>query len=80
MPCNLKELSEMEDPVGKKLADLEIRFTEQEKTVQELSDIVSKQWDLIDRLTRRLENTHDRLSVLEEDMPANSAVEKPPHY
>ena len=70
----------MEDPVGKKLDDLEIRFTEQEQMVQELSDIVSKQWDLIDRLTRRIERTHDRLTVLEEDAPLNSADEKPPHY
>ncbi|HCQ71056.1 MAG: hypothetical protein CL570_08325 [Alphaproteobacteria bacterium] len=75
-----------------KLYDIEALITHQEQQIQDLSDMVAKQWDEIERLKRRLNRTQEKLNVVEE--VANSAtksdggasvsdiaaMEKPPHY
>ncbi|MEX0582887.1 MAG: SlyX family protein [Sneathiella sp.] len=64
----------------KRLIDLELKFTEQEQTISELSDMVNRQWQEIERLKRKLVSTHDRILSLEDTLPASPDAEKPPHY
>ena len=47
----------------------------------ELSDMVAKQWKLIDQMELRLKRLENRLSSVEAELPDGaSANEKPPHY
>ena len=48
----------------------------------ELSDMVAKQWKLIDRMEIRLKRLENRISSVEAELPDGgvSANEKPPHY
>ncbi|WP_339634822.1 SlyX family protein [uncultured Sneathiella sp.] len=64
----------------KRLTDLELKFTEQEQTIGELSDMVNRQWQEIELLKRKLVSAHDRIISLEGTLPASSDAEKPPHY
>ncbi len=64
----------------KRLTELELKFTEQEQTISDLSDIVNRQWQEIEALKRKLVSAHDRLLSLEDTLPATPDAEKPPHY
>ena len=66
--------------IEKRLTDLELKFTEQEQTIHELSDMVNRQWQEIEQLKRKLITAHDRILTLEDAMPAGPENEKPPHY
>ncbi len=52
---------------------------EQGQALNELSDIVNRQWQEIEQLKRKLTHAHDRIVTLEEAAPA-AENEKPPHY
>ena len=67
----------MED---KRLTDLELKFMEQEQAISELSDIVTRQWQQIEALQRKLSHAHERIVTLEDAVPTTPANEKPPHY
>ncbi|TNE38894.1 MAG: SlyX family protein [Alphaproteobacteria bacterium] len=62
-----------------RLTDLEIRLAEQDQTLQDLSDMVNRQWQEIELLKRKLTQANDRIVTLEEALP-DAAAEKPPHY
>lgn len=62
-----------------RIVDLEIQVTHQATTIDDLSQMVSKQWDSIDRLTRQIRNLQEAIVELEENAPA-PANQKPPHY
>lgn len=64
----------------KRLNELEIQIAEQDRTLQEMSEMVSQQWDEIDRLKRKLTTANERIVSLEENLPQNDSIEKPPHY
>lgn len=64
----------------RRLNDLELKFMEQEQSLNDLSDIVNKQWEEIEKLRRQLSRTGDRIESLEESLPDSTPVEKPPHY
>ncbi len=75
-----------------KFIELEALISHQEQQIQDLSDMVTKQWDEIDLLKARLNKTQAKLKSVEDI--ANSATksgdamsvsdfadaEKPPHY
>ena len=75
-----------------KLYDIEALITHQEEQIQDLSDMVAKQWDEIENLKRRLRRTQEKLNVVEDVANAATksddassvsdlaAMEKPPHY
>ena len=73
-----------------KIDDLEIMIAHQDKQIQELNEIVTRQWDEIDALKKRLQLTHDKIQELEynvNDSGENNmsvsdeaAANKPPHY
>lgn len=59
-----------------RLTDLERHVAHLEATQQDLSDIIARQWDQIDRLTRAFHSMHERLQSVE---PAPES-RPPPHY
>ncbi len=62
-----------------RVVDLEIQITHQANTIEDLSQMVSRQWDIMDRLTRQVKMLQDTLVELEENLPP-PGNEKPPHY
>lgn len=62
-----------------RIIELETRLAEQERTLQEISDVLVHQEKLIERLTARLTASDDRITELEAGLPV-PANEKPPHY
>lgn len=66
-----------------KIDALEEKSTHQERQLQDLSDMVSKQWSLIERLGGQLSKANSRLESLENNNPESAPSmtdEKPPHY
>lgn len=62
-----------------RLTELEIRFEEQQRTIQELSDVVYQQQRAIDALRAELERLRQRLQAEPGIVDVNER-EKPPHY
>jgi SlyX protein len=63
-----------------RLVQAEETIAHQAKTIDELSAMVARQWDVIDALQRRVDHMIGRMSALEENLPAPAASEKPPHW
>ena len=63
-----------------RLTTLEIRAAEQEKTIEELSGQIAEQWQVIERMKRKLDALTDRFLVLEEQSAPDVPVTKPPHW
>lgn len=64
-----------------RLTELEVRVAFQERTIQELNDVVTRQQQEIDRLARELASLKDQLHTLEPSPVANRDEETPPpHY
>ncbi|MBM3365759.1 MAG: SlyX family protein [Betaproteobacteria bacterium] len=62
-----------------RIAELEHRLTEQDRTISDLSEMVVAQWNKIDLLERRLKELRDEFEVSNEAL--NKAPEPPPpHY
>jgi SlyX protein len=59
-----------------RLAALESHVAHQDAACQDMSDMIARQWEDIDRLIRTVKLLHDQLAVLQ---PAPEA-KKPPHY
>lgn len=62
------------------LTDIEMTLAHQTKQIDELSEIVQKQWDEIDRLKKMLSRADARITELEDVKADPNAIEKPPHY
>ncbi len=64
-----------------KIAELEVKLSHQEKQIADLSDMVTEQWKLIEKLGGLLSKADARIEHLENYSPAPSLLdEKPPHY
>lgn len=65
-----------------RIAELEIKFMEQEHTLESLSEQVYLQQKEIARLTQNIEIMKDRLKAMAGQSPIASAAEEtpPPHY
>lgn len=63
-----------------RLTTLEIRYSEQEKTIAELSDQLAEQWKTIERMQRKLDVLTARFLALEEQSGPDVPVTRPPHY
>lgn len=63
-----------------RLVELEIRVALQEKTIEELSSVVTEQWKTIDQVTKKLNALTDRFLLLEEQTAPEVPVTKPPHW
>lgn len=70
----------MEENLEERVVDLEIQITHQATTIDDLSEMVSKQWQMIDRLQRQIGALKEAVAELEEGGEAPAANKKPPHY
>jgi SlyX protein len=61
--------------------DLEIRFMHQERTIQELNDIVCRQELAIERLERDMRTLREQVKLLLPSLSRTAEEEEaPPHY
>ena len=64
-----------------RLTELENRYMQQERTIQELFDAVYRQQQLIDRLGREMEQVREQLEIaLPSLVERPEDEEPPPHY
>jgi SlyX protein len=63
-----------------RLAALEMRSTEQERVIDDMSGQIAEQWTAIEKLQKRLDTLTGRFLVLEEQSGAEDADTKPPHW
>ncbi|WP_262692524.1 SlyX family protein [Kordiimonas aestuarii] len=70
----------MSEQSDSRISDLEVKFAFQQETIDSLNDIVTKQWALIDRLTRRLDKLQNDMADLEAGRTDAKADPPPPHY
>jgi SlyX protein len=77
-PSNVdKEGAQLEE----RLAELEIRLAFQDRTIQELNDVVTVQQGMIDRMVRELEALRAHLRSIAPTLVASRSEETPPpHY
>jgi len=70
-----------EKALSERIDVLETRLVHREREIEELNEIVARQWQAIDDLTRRLGAMGGRLQAVEDraDTPAG-AEPPPPHY
>ncbi len=66
----------MTDTTDARIVELEIRYTQQEHVIDQLSEVLRDQQRQIDRLTRAIEDLQAPQGS-EGDAPAN---DPPPHY
>ena len=64
-------------PMEDRITELEIRFTHQQDTIDQLSELVRTQQDAIDRLSKAVKMLEGRLKGEGEEIRGN---EPPPHY
>ena len=60
-----------------RIIELEIRYTHQQRLLEELSGVVAEQGRVLDRLTKELLSLRTRVADLAPEEPGN---EPPPHY
>jgi len=68
-----------QDDTTERLDALEAIVAEQQQTIDELNEMVTKQWDAHEKLKHQLAKMTDQLQDLEENQPA-PPNQKAPHY
>ena len=63
-----------------RLTALEMRTTEQDRTVEELSAQIAEQWTVIERLRKQVEALTERFLEFEHHNASEVPVAKPPHW
>ena len=63
--------------VNDRIEILETRAAHQEKTISDLSDMVTSQWRKIEMLERQLRHLIDEMRSMDS---SSVPVDKPPHY
>lgn len=66
--------------MNQRIDELEIRFVEQERVIEELSAVVTEQWKTIDRMQKKLDTLTERFLALEEQSLPDIPVTRPPHW
>lgn len=77
MPGNGKETPA---DAEKRIADLEIRLSHQEQTIEDLNETVTRQWEEIDMLKRKLGWLDERMRDVETETAKPGKESPPPHY
>ncbi|MGL4489503.1 MAG: SlyX family protein [Rhizobiaceae bacterium] len=70
----------MTEDTDARLNRLEMTAAHQSNTIDELSAVVTEQWQTIERLQRKLEELASRFMVLEEQAGPSPENTKPPHW
>lgn len=63
-----------------RIVQLETLAAEQERTIEELSSEIARQWQVIERMQKKLDVLTERFLALEEQSAPDVPVTKPPHY
>lgn len=63
-----------------RIVQLETLATEQERTIEDLSAEVARQWQVIERMQKKLDALTHRFLALEEQSAPDVPITKPPHY
>lgn len=63
-----------------RIANLEMLVAEQERTIEDMSGVIARQWSEIETLGRKLEVLTKRFAELEEQAAPDVPVNRPPHY
>jgi SlyX protein len=63
-----------------RIVELELRFTEQQRLLQELSDVVYAQSQSLERLEHELAAMGQKLAAMEPGLVDATVVERPPHF
>jgi len=63
-----------------RIVELELRFTEQQRLLQELSDVVYAQAQSLERLEHELAAMGQKLAAMEPGLVDTTFVERPPHF
>jgi SlyX protein len=63
-----------------RIAQLEMLLAEQERTIEELSGEIARQWQVIEKMQKKLDALTHRFLALEEQTAPDVPVTKPPHY
>ncbi len=67
--------------MDQRVMNLEIRFMHQERTIQELNDIVCRQEAVLEKLERELRQVQEQLQQVIPSMNRTEEEEEPPpHY
>ena len=72
----MHEISQMVD----RLMILESRIAHQDATIDDLNNMVNKQWTEIEKLQRTLSEQRALLTRIEGNLKPDGFVETPPHY
>lgn len=70
----------MAENLSNRITELEIRYAEQEKIIEDLSGEIAEQWKLITALNKKLNALTDRFLELEEQTAPEITVTRPPHW
>jgi SlyX protein len=63
-----------------RIVELELRFTEQQRLLQELSEVVYAQGQSLDRLEHELAAMGQKLAAMEPGLVDATTGERPPHF
>jgi SlyX protein len=63
-----------------RIVELELKFTEQQRLLQELSDVVYAQGQSLERLEHELAGMGQKLAAMEPGLVDASVGEHPPHF
>jgi len=69
-----------DDDQNERLTELEIKFAYSQEMIENLNEEVTKQWTVIDKLTRQLGTMHDQMATLAHDTDKPLDEPPPPHY
>ena len=70
----------MTQDTDERIIRLEMMVAEQERTIAELSEQLSEQWSLTEKMRKKLDALTERFLALEEQTAPETPVTKPPHY
>jgi SlyX protein len=63
-----------------RIVRLETLAAEQERTIEDLSSEIARQWQVIERMQKKLDALTHRFLALEEQAGPDVPITKPPHY
>lgn len=63
-----------------RIVELELRFMHQEKSIQELNEVVSRQELVIELLKREISDMKEQSLQMSPGRQGDAEQEKPPHY
>ena len=67
------------DDPNAQIQDLESRLAWQDGTIAQLNAVIRTQWDMVDRLSQRVDALEERVRELEIS-EGGPAITPPPHY